>query len=310
MDKLFTVQEIADILQIKKNTVYELIKRGELTASKIGKQFRISQEQLNTYIGKKKETTLSVSNRTASDSSILQYNYLTEASGIILNSGETAIVDILRSYTLEFPSVVPLLHSFANEYNSLYSLYFGKSHFALIQLASLSSQTPDFAMIKNLLPGMELMLQPVCQSQLGLYYSSDKINKFSDIFTSDILFINREKGSLPRILLDTYMKEQHYTPSDLLGYENECLSHLAVANAIESKKALAGIGDKSQLTAFPNINFLPITTGTMYLVMPRNSSFAYYFEKIIQLIQSDTFKHHISNLSNYTVPDNEQLIIL
>ena len=42
MNKLYTAQEIADKLKIKKTTVYELIKRGELESSKIGKQLRIS----------------------------------------------------------------------------------------------------------------------------------------------------------------------------------------------------------------------------------------------------------------------------
>ena len=41
MNKLYTAQEIADKLQIKKTTVYELIKRGELYSSKVGKQLRI-----------------------------------------------------------------------------------------------------------------------------------------------------------------------------------------------------------------------------------------------------------------------------
>ena len=46
MNKLYTAQEIADKLQIKKTTVYELIKRGELYSSKVGKQLRISEQQL------------------------------------------------------------------------------------------------------------------------------------------------------------------------------------------------------------------------------------------------------------------------
>ena len=37
MNKLYTAQEVADRLKIKKTTVYELIKRGELESSKIGK---------------------------------------------------------------------------------------------------------------------------------------------------------------------------------------------------------------------------------------------------------------------------------
>ena len=40
MNKLYTAQEIADKLQIKKTTVYELIKRGELYSSKVGKQLQ------------------------------------------------------------------------------------------------------------------------------------------------------------------------------------------------------------------------------------------------------------------------------
>ena len=50
MNKLYTAQEVADRLRVKKTTVYELIKRGELSSSKIGKQLRISEEQLAEYL--------------------------------------------------------------------------------------------------------------------------------------------------------------------------------------------------------------------------------------------------------------------
>ena len=56
MNKLYTAQEVAERLKIKKNTVYELIKRGELASSKIGKQLRISEEQLSRYLNSSEET--------------------------------------------------------------------------------------------------------------------------------------------------------------------------------------------------------------------------------------------------------------
>ena len=46
MNKVYTAQEVADKLKIKKSTVYDLIKRGELSSSKVGKQLRVSEEQL------------------------------------------------------------------------------------------------------------------------------------------------------------------------------------------------------------------------------------------------------------------------
>ena len=42
--------EVADKLKIKKSTVYDLIKRGELSSSKVGKQLRVSEEQLSQYL--------------------------------------------------------------------------------------------------------------------------------------------------------------------------------------------------------------------------------------------------------------------
>jgi len=53
MNKFYTAQEVADKLKIKKTTVYELIKRGELSSSKIGKQLRVSEDQLSLYLNGK-----------------------------------------------------------------------------------------------------------------------------------------------------------------------------------------------------------------------------------------------------------------
>lgn len=39
--KVYTPEQIANILQLSKNTVYELINRGEIVAKKIGKVYRI-----------------------------------------------------------------------------------------------------------------------------------------------------------------------------------------------------------------------------------------------------------------------------
>ncbi|MGB8451883.1 MAG: helix-turn-helix transcriptional regulator [Anaerocolumna sp.] len=49
-EELYTPQEVADLLKIKKNTVYELIKRGDLKCRKIGKQFRIRKDELEEYL--------------------------------------------------------------------------------------------------------------------------------------------------------------------------------------------------------------------------------------------------------------------
>lgn len=45
--KAYTPEQVADMLQISKNTVYDLISRGEIIAKKIGKMYRIPPSSLS-----------------------------------------------------------------------------------------------------------------------------------------------------------------------------------------------------------------------------------------------------------------------
>ena len=48
--RLLTVQEVADLLRVSNMTVYRLIKRGELRALRVGKNYRIRQQDLDAYL--------------------------------------------------------------------------------------------------------------------------------------------------------------------------------------------------------------------------------------------------------------------
>ena len=49
-DILYTPEEIALKLKLSKYTVYEMIKRGDIEAHKVGRSLRISSAQLNAYM--------------------------------------------------------------------------------------------------------------------------------------------------------------------------------------------------------------------------------------------------------------------
>ncbi len=56
MDSLssLTPVEVAELLKITKNTVYELIKRGELPSYKVGKKIRVDTKDVEEYINRPK----------------------------------------------------------------------------------------------------------------------------------------------------------------------------------------------------------------------------------------------------------------
>ncbi len=54
--KVYSLDEVAEILQLTRRTLYNYIKNGQLKAVKIGKYWRVSEETLQSFIQKGTET--------------------------------------------------------------------------------------------------------------------------------------------------------------------------------------------------------------------------------------------------------------
>lgn len=50
MDRYYTPAEVAEILKVKRQTVYTWIREGRLQADKIGRTRRISEAQLQEFL--------------------------------------------------------------------------------------------------------------------------------------------------------------------------------------------------------------------------------------------------------------------
>ena len=49
-ERLLTAAEVADDLRVSTMTVYRLIRRGELPAVRVGRNYRVRVEDLETYL--------------------------------------------------------------------------------------------------------------------------------------------------------------------------------------------------------------------------------------------------------------------
>lgn len=48
--KTYTLEEVSDILKITRRTIYTYIKTGKLKATKIGKYWRVTEENLKQFL--------------------------------------------------------------------------------------------------------------------------------------------------------------------------------------------------------------------------------------------------------------------
>ena len=53
MDRIYSVEEVASILQVHIDTVRRYIKSGALRAAKIGKAYRVQEKDLQAFIESK-----------------------------------------------------------------------------------------------------------------------------------------------------------------------------------------------------------------------------------------------------------------
>jgi molybdate-binding protein len=134
--------------------------------------------------------------------------------------------------------------------------------------------------------GMQIF--PVMKRVQGLMVAKgnpQNINSPKDLLRPKIRFINRQKGSGTRLLLDTILTKEGIDPHRIKGYENEEFTHSAIAMAILAKKVDAGMGVKS--VAIENgLDFIQLKDEIFFLAMGEELSANRELAKLIRKIRA------------------------
>ena len=288
MNKVYTAQEVADKLKIKKSTVYDLIKRGELSSSKVGKQLRVSEEQLSQYLkGSECSASSAQSYDHQPESSLLKRDYLLHSSGLIISGQASPALDLLLNQLPTHPDNLPVLQSHMN-------LYFEKVHIAC------ASASPED--IHSLIPGIPLTVISLCQYPVGFYVKKENpknIRGFSDLTRADIIFVNREKGSSRRILLDRTLLSSEISPDSISGYRNELVTDHSTAAAVAGGQADIALGEACVARNFPELDFLPVCQESLFLVMQTKNLSTPGFQAVAETIASEPFRRFLALQTGY-----------
>jgi excisionase family DNA binding protein len=51
--RLLTVSEVADLLRVSRMTVYRLIKDGEMSALRVGRSYRLREDDVDDYLSRR-----------------------------------------------------------------------------------------------------------------------------------------------------------------------------------------------------------------------------------------------------------------
>lgn len=148
--------------------------------------------------------------------------------------------------------------------------------------------------LERYMPGADLALLCVAERQQGVI-SRDGLS-FDDL--PGKTFINRQKGSGTRMLLDHSLAARGIDPASIPGYGREATTHLAVALAVRTGEADAGMGVYSAAKAL-GLAFVPVATERYELVMHRAMLDDPRIAALVATVSSEAFKQVLRDLGGY-----------
>ncbi len=151
----------------------------------------------------------------------------------------------------------------------LMALKAGRCHLAGTHLLG-PDGTYNRAAISEYLPGLPVKLVRLVDREQGLIVAPGnplELEGLRDLTRAGITFINRQRGSGTRVLLDWELARLGLDKNAISGYEDEEYTHTGVAAAVAGGRASAGLGVKAAALAL-GLDFLPIGVEEYDLAIP------------------------------------------
>lgn len=184
-----------------------------------------------------------------------------------------------------------------------------EAHIAGIHLLDETSGRYNVPHVEKFLPKVAWRLVHLAMRQQGIMVAAGNpkgIKGLACLARPDITFINRQRGSGTRMLLDYEMNKLGISGASIDGYEKEVGTHMTVAASVASGTIDAGLGVQAAAKAL-GLEFLPVASEQYDLLM----NFAPHDERmamIVQVLQSPGFRSDVEALGGYDLSNAGKLI--
>lgn len=225
---------------------------------------------------------------------LMANRHLAETALLITGSHDPALdylADLVRIGDVE-------LHStHTGSIGGLIALSRDECHAAPMHLLA-ADGTYNTEYLSRFMPGINLTLICIAEREQGIV-SKDGISIDGVVGRR---FINRQKGSGTRMLLDYELKRRGIDPAAIRGYDHEVTTHIAVALAVMTGEADAGMCVASAAKAL-SLPFVPVAKERYELVLRTEHLQDSRIDELIEAIGSPQFSSVLTRLGGYDLKE-------
>lgn len=179
----------------------------------------------------------------------------------------------------------------------------GETHIAGIHLLDENNGTYNESYIRRYFPKGGVRLVECVGRTQGIMTAKGnpkQITGIESLSDPDIRYVNRQKGSGTRILIDYLCRQKQMDTASIYGYEREEFTHTSVAAQIASGSADAGMGIYSAAQLY-DLDFIPVCTEQYDLLIPDSAWDNPMVQEIIEILKSTEFSQKLQEMGGYTL---------
>lgn len=178
-----------------------------------------------------------------------------------------------------------------------------EAHVAGIHLLDENSGEYNESYLRKHFPAGKVRLVECVMRTQGLMVQKNNptgIGGIADLGQKGIRYVNRQKGSGTRILLDFLLNRESVAKRNIYGYEREEFTHTAVAALIAADSADAGLGIYSAAKTY-GLDFIPLCEEQYDFLIPDYAWDTPYVKRLLELLASSEFRTRLTAMGGYQV---------
>jgi len=219
------------------------------------------------------------------------------------------ILDLMAQFLTE--SDRRLVSANAGSQGGLISVKRGEAHMAGTHLLDPETGEYNLSYIRRFIPDVPVKLVTLAGREQGLVVrrgNPKAVHDLKDLTRPDVQFINRQRGSGTRVLLDYHLNQRGLSPEQIHGYYQEEYTHLGVAAAVASGRATCGLVIAAAAQAL-DLDFIPLFQERYDLVFPQEYANSPLLTPLFDLLADPRFRTAISKLAGYDTTQTGNIVL-
>ena len=177
----------------------------------------------------------------------------------------------------------------------------GETHVAGVHLLDERDGSYNTSFIRKYFPSGGVRLVECVGRTQGLMLAAGNplgVRGVTDLARPGLRYVNRQRGSGTRILMDHLCRKAGMDTAAIYGYDREEFTHTSVAAQIASGSADAGMGIYSAARLY-GLDFLPVCTELYDLLIPDGAFETPMVRKLLEVLRGGAFRLRLEKLGGY-----------